>query len=124
MGVGIRIDAYRCISLRRAVSHAGGLSCMLWYVGLGMGVRAVLGPVQRRFAFVSIQTMRLGQVDACLMSSKPGPGSTEMRIKYCELWPRTHPNIVNCGPEHMYILPYQCININGEIENSEQRYRE
>lgn len=60
MGVGIRIDAYRCIGLRRAVSHAGGLSCMLWYVGLGMGVRAVLGPVQRRFAFVLIQTTQPG----------------------------------------------------------------
>lgn len=45
-------------------------------------------------------------------------------IKYSELWPPSHPNIVNCGPEHMYILPSQCININGAIENSEQRYKE
>lgn len=38
------------------VSRAGGLTHMSWYVGPGVGVQAVLGPVQRRFGFVLIQT--------------------------------------------------------------------
>lgn len=48
------------VPLGLAVSHADGLSPCSVCVCLGMGVRAVLGPVERRFAFVLIQTTQLG----------------------------------------------------------------
>lgn len=42
-----------------AVSHTDGLSHPRLCVCLGVGVWAVLGPIQRRFAFVLIQTTQL-----------------------------------------------------------------
>mgnify|MGYP003093109746 CR=1 FL=1 len=41
---------------RRSVSHASGLTGRGVCVCLGMGVQAVLGPVQRRFGLVLTQT--------------------------------------------------------------------
>lgn len=86
-----------------AVSHADGLSQGGLCVCLGVGVSAVLSPKERRFAFVLIQTTQLARIDACLVSSKPRPRSTEIEVKYCELWPRTHPNIVNCSLRHSQV---------------------
>ena len=86
-----------------AVSHAGGLSGIPRCNRLGVGVSAVLGPKETRFAFVLIQTMQLGYFDACLMSSEPKRRSTKSAIKHCELWPRTHPNIVNCSLRHSQV---------------------
>ena len=87
-----------------AVSHVGGLTYTARCSCLGVGVQAVLGPVQRRFAFVLIQTTQLARIDAWLVSSKPRLGSTEIEVKYCELWPRTHPNIVNCSLRHSQVM--------------------
>lgn len=86
-----------------AVSHAGGLTHVPRYDCLGVGDQAVLDTVQRRFGLVLIQTTQLGYFDARLMSTEPGPGSTEIEIKYCELWPRTHSNIVNCNLRHSQV---------------------
>lgn len=86
-----------------AVSHADGLTHIPRCNCLGAGVRAVLGPLQARFALVLIQTMQLGYFDACLMSAEPRSRSTEIEVKYCELWPRTHPDIVNCSLRHSQV---------------------
>lgn len=92
------------VPLGLAVSHAGGLTHLPRYDCLGVGVQAVLDTVQRRFGLVLIQTTQLGYFDACLMSTEPEPGSTEIEVKYCELWPRTHPNIVNCNLHHSQVV--------------------
>ena len=55
-----RIPIAAHVPLGLAVSYADGLSPRSVCVCLGMGVRAVLGPVERRFAFVLIQTTQLG----------------------------------------------------------------
>ena len=48
------------VPLGLAVSHAGGLSQHGLCVCLGVGVSAVLGPKERRFGLVLIQTTQLG----------------------------------------------------------------
>lgn len=52
--VHIPMGAY--VPLGLAVSHAVGLAPQGVCVCLGVGASAVLGPLQRRFAFVLIQT--------------------------------------------------------------------
>ena len=69
--VHVLIGGYPHMYLRRAVSHAGGLMHLPRCNCLEVGVWAVLGPVQRRFALVLIQTVQLGYFDACLMSINP-----------------------------------------------------
>ena len=54
--VRVHIGGYPHTYLRRAVSHAGGLTGLGVCVGLGTGVWAVLGPKERRFGLVLIQT--------------------------------------------------------------------
>lgn len=71
--------------------------------GLGMGVRAALGPLQARFVLVLIQTTQLGYFDTCLVSTILVLRSTKIEVKYCELWPPSHPNIVNCGLRHSQV---------------------
>ena len=57
--VHVHIGGYPHTYLRRSVSRADGLSHHGLCVCLGVGVSAVLGPIQRRFAFVLIQTTQL-----------------------------------------------------------------
>lgn len=101
--VHVHIGGYTHTYPRRAVSPAGGLMHLPRCNCLGVGVSAVLEPLQQRFGLVLIQTTQLGYFDACLVSSKPRPGSTEIEVKYCELWPRTHSNIVNCSLRHSQV---------------------
>lgn len=65
-----------------AVSPADGLSGMLWYVGLGRGYQAALGPVQQRFAFVLIQTFA-AEILRHLSSECRAEGGVE------RIWPQT-----------------------------------
>ena len=60
MRVHVHLGGYPHAYPRRAVSHAGGLTGRGVCVGLGVGVWAVLGPLQARFALVLIQTTQLG----------------------------------------------------------------
>lgn len=71
--VCVRIPMGPHVPLKRAVSHAAGLSQCGLCVCLGVGVLAVLGPVQRRFGLVLIQTTQNRLFYACLMSTKPKP---------------------------------------------------
>ena len=52
------------VPLGLAVSHAGGLSCMPRCSRLGVGVSAVLGPLEARFGHAPAQTSSSGTVNS------------------------------------------------------------